>query len=97
MLRHWDAIGLLVPDHVDKLGGHRSCEPSQVDRLHPIVSLRQLGFSLEDIATILSDEVPVAELAGMLRLRRTGDEREHSLAEGTSERRSDHSGDKGRH
>ena len=44
MLRHWDTAGLLVPAHVDEYSGYRSYDPSQLERLHRIVALRQLGL-----------------------------------------------------
>lgn len=51
-LHHYDEIGLLKPSlHTDS--GHRLYEPADVSRLQRIVSLRQLGFSLEEIAGCL--------------------------------------------
>ncbi|MDK1326435.1 MerR family transcriptional regulator [Arthrobacter sp. zg-Y1143] len=32
----------------------RSFDPAQLERLHRIVALRQLGFGLEDVASILA-------------------------------------------
>lgn len=80
MLRHWDAAGLLVPAHVDASTGYRSYDPSQLERLHRIVALRQLGFGLEDIAQFLEAGVDAERLAGLLRVHRDEVEREHRLA-----------------
>jgi len=41
-----------------------------VARLNRILALRDLGFSLEQIAQLLSEDLPAAQLHGMLRLRR---------------------------
>jgi DNA-binding transcriptional MerR regulator len=70
MLRHYDAIGLLPPAVVDPLTGHRSYRAGQLARLNRVVALKDLGFTLEQVASILDDKVGVEELRGMLRLRR---------------------------
>src|SRR5690606_35077571 len=80
MLRHWDTAGLLVPAHVDEFTGYRSYDPSQLDRLHRIVALRQLGFGLEHVGTMLAEGVDADRLAGMLRVHRDAVEREHRIA-----------------
>ena len=63
MLRHWDTAGLLVPAHVDEFSGYRSYDPSQLARLHRIVALRQLGFGLEQIGTILDEGIDADRIA----------------------------------
>jgi DNA-binding transcriptional MerR regulator len=69
MLRHYDAIGLLRPAFVDQVTGYRSYEARQLSRLNRIVALKGLGFTLQQVQSILDDEVSVEELRGMLRLR----------------------------
>ncbi|MGV8885975.1 MAG: MerR family transcriptional regulator [Microbacteriaceae bacterium] len=80
MLRHWDTEGLLVPAHVDEFSGYRSYDPSQLDRLHRIVALRQLGFGLDDISSILERGVDAEHIADLLRIRRAEVEQEHQIA-----------------
>lgn len=80
MLRHWDQAGLLVPAHVDDFTGYRSYDPSQLDRLHRIMALRQLGFGLDDISTLLAEGVGPSRLATLVQERREELEREHALA-----------------
>jgi DNA-binding transcriptional MerR regulator len=70
MLRHYDAIGLLRPAHVDPVTGYRSYEARQLSRLNRIVALKDLGFNLQQVQAMLDDKVSVEELRGMLRLRR---------------------------
>lgn len=70
MLRHYDAIGLLEPVHVDPFTGYRSYEAAQLTRLNRIVALKDLGFTLEQVRSMLAEKVGVDELRGMLRLRR---------------------------
>jgi DNA-binding transcriptional MerR regulator/effector-binding domain-containing protein len=69
MLRHYDAIGLLRPAHVDPATGYRSYEAAQLARLNRVVALKDLGFTLVDVQSIVDDEVGPEELRGMLRLR----------------------------
>jgi DNA-binding transcriptional MerR regulator len=70
MLRHYDELDLLRPERVDPVTGYRSYAVSQLRSLHRLVALRDLGFGLEQIKPLLDEELPVEELAGMLRLRR---------------------------
>ncbi len=70
MLRHYDAIGLLRPARVDPHSGYRGYEAAQLSRLNRIVALKDLGFTLDQVATIVDDKVGIDELRGMLRLRR---------------------------
>lgn len=71
MLRHYDAIGLLRPAHVDPATGYRSYRAGQLSRLNRIVALKDLGFTLDEVRTIVGDSVGPEELRGMLRLRRS--------------------------
>jgi DNA-binding transcriptional MerR regulator len=70
MLRHYDAIGLLRPAHVDPVTGYRSYQAEQLSRLNRIVAIKDLGFTLEQVSTILDEKVSAEELHGMVRLRR---------------------------
>jgi DNA-binding transcriptional MerR regulator len=70
MLRHYDAIGLLTPAVVDAANGYRFYNADQLRRLNRIIALKDLGFTLQQVQSILDDQVDVAELRGMLRLRR---------------------------
>ncbi len=54
-LRHYDHIGLLVPEERSE-GRHRRYLPPDIERLYRIVSLRRLGFGLPDIAALLEGE-----------------------------------------
>ncbi len=69
MLRHYDAIGLLRPASVDRATGYRFYEAQQLSRLNRIVALKDLGFTLQQVQSILDEKVSVEELRGMLRLR----------------------------
>jgi len=69
MLRHYDALGLLEPACVDQETGYRFYEAGQLSRLNRIVALKNLGFTLQQVGSILADQVTAAELRGMLILR----------------------------
>jgi DNA-binding transcriptional MerR regulator len=79
MLRHYDAIGLLRPAYVDPATGYRSYTAVQLADLNRIVALKDLGFSLEQIATMIADDLGPAELRTMLTMRRA--QLETTLAE----------------
>jgi DNA-binding transcriptional MerR regulator len=70
MLRHYDAIGLLRPAAVDDASGYRFYEAEQLQRLNRVIALKDLGFTLVQVASMLDDKLDALELAGMLRLRR---------------------------
>lgn len=64
MLRHYDAIGLLQPAHVDGSSGYRFYEASQLARLNRVIALKDLGFTRQQVQEILDDQVSGAELRG---------------------------------
>jgi DNA-binding transcriptional MerR regulator len=64
-LHHYDEIGLLSPRE-RTAAGYRRYSPADLERLQQIVAYRELGFPLEEIATILAD----AELDAIAHLRR---------------------------
>src|SRR3954451_2420913 len=53
-LHHYDRIGLLSPSE-RTAAGYRRYAPSDLDRLHQVLVYRELGFPLEEIATLLDD------------------------------------------
>ena len=65
-LRHYDELGLLKPAHVDKFTDYRYYEIDQLPRLNRILALKDLGLSLEQIKRLLNENVPSAQLRGML-------------------------------
>ena len=63
-LHHYDRIGLLAPS-ARTAAGYRRYGPADLDRLHQVLLYRELGFPLEEIATLLDD--PSADPAAHLR------------------------------
>ena len=70
MLRHYDALDLLVPAAVDPHSGYRHYEPAQLARLNRLVTLKELGFTLEQIGPVLDADVSAPDLRAMLLMRR---------------------------
>jgi DNA-binding transcriptional MerR regulator len=70
MLRHYDSIGLLRPASVDAATGYRFYQASQLAELNRLIALKDLGFTLEQVRSIMAQTVTAAELRGMFRLRR---------------------------
>lgn len=68
-LRYYDQVDLLKPIEVDRFTGYRYYSASQLPRLHRILALRGLGFSLEQIAILLDEGISPEQMRGMLRLR----------------------------
>ena len=81
MLRHYDKLGLLVPEQIDEWTGYRYYTIQQLSRLHRIIALKDLGLSLQQISELLNqdDELPSEQLRGMLSIKRS--ELEDEMAE----------------
>lgn len=69
-LRYYDEVGLLKPTQVDPFTGYRYYSVEQLPRLNRILALKDLGFSLEQIAQVLAEELTPDQLRGMLKLKR---------------------------
>jgi DNA-binding transcriptional MerR regulator len=68
-LHHYDRIGLLSPSG-RTAAGYRRYSSADLDRLHQVLLYRELGFPLEEVATLLDD--PSADPEAHLR-------RQHAL------------------
>jgi len=53
-LRFYEEKGLFVPSFIDPATGYRYYDSEQLFRMHRILSLKQCGFSIEDIRLVLS-------------------------------------------
>jgi DNA-binding transcriptional MerR regulator len=69
MLRHYDQLGLLKPSYTNSFTSYRYYSADQLPRLNRILALRDLGFSLEQIGSMLDEDLPSEQLLGMLKLR----------------------------
>ncbi len=55
-LRFYDEAGLLKPESIDPMNGYRYYTTGQLFILHRIRSLRQIGFSIDEIREILTGQ-----------------------------------------
>jgi DNA-binding transcriptional MerR regulator len=79
-LRHYDTLGLLKPAQVDPFTGYRYYSARQLIALNRILALKEVGFSLEEIARILQDRLSTDELRGMLKAQLVRAEQEAHAA-----------------
>jgi DNA-binding transcriptional MerR regulator len=70
LLRYYDEIGLLKPIRTDLSTGYRYYSAEQLPRLNRILALRDLGLSLDQIQRMLTDNISVDEMQGMLLLKK---------------------------
>ena len=68
-LRYYDEVGLLNPSQVDRFTGYRYYSIEQIPRLNRILAFKDLGFSLEQVARLLDENLPPAQIRGMLRMK----------------------------
>jgi len=70
LLRYYDEIGLLSPEHTDPQTGYRYYSAGQLPRLNRILVLKELGLGLDQIARLLDQNTSSDEIRGMLLLRK---------------------------
>ena len=68
-LRLYDQKGLLKPAHVDAETSYRYYKAEQLSRLHRLLALKAMGFSLEQIGQLLSDDLSLSQMQAMLKLK----------------------------
>jgi Predicted transcriptional regulators len=65
-LYHYEKLKIIVPLSVDKFTNYRYYDASQMITVNKILALKDAGFSLEEIAYILNEDVAVPKLLEML-------------------------------
>lgn len=65
-LHHYEQMGLLRPAWIDRFTGYRYYTVQQLPRLNRILALKDLGFSLDEVARLLDHELSAVQLRGML-------------------------------
>jgi len=68
-LRFYEEMKLLEPMHVDPSSGYRYYSARQLPQLNRILFFKQLGFSLQEIQSLLADNIPARDLREMLESR----------------------------
>ena len=64
-LRHYEEIDLLVPEIVDRETGYRYYSVDQFQKMQGILSLKGMGFSLEEIRDLYEDETHVPSVEAL--------------------------------
>jgi DNA-binding transcriptional MerR regulator len=85
-LRHYDELGLLKPAKVDPFTGYRYYTAKQLLPLNRILALKEVGFSLEEIARTLQEKLTSDQLRGMLKAQLIRAESELRAAQSRRER-----------
>jgi len=70
MLRHYDKNGLFIPAEVDPFTGYRLYSAKQIPLLMKIISLRDAGFSVDEMEEVLSRFDDPAYMADALAKKR---------------------------
>lgn len=65
-LYHYEKLKILVPLAVDQFTGYRYYDASQMITVNKILALKDAGFSLEEIASILNEDMSTPRLLEML-------------------------------
>lgn len=69
-LRHYDEISLFRPAHSDPETGYRYYSAAQLPQLNRILALKDLGFTLDQIAHLTAAELSAETFHGMLALKK---------------------------
>jgi len=69
-LRFYDEVGLLKPTFVDTATGYRYYSANLLARLDRILAFKRLGFSLDEIALLLREDLPVEQVREALHSKR---------------------------
>ncbi|NGM80847.1 MerR family transcriptional regulator [Paenibacillus sp. 7124] len=70
MLRYYDEIGLLPPAAIDQSSGYRYYSAGQIETVHLIKSLREMGFGFPEIAEWLKESGNTRRLLDLLDMRK---------------------------
>jgi DNA-binding transcriptional MerR regulator/effector-binding domain-containing protein len=81
MLRHYDQIGLFKPACVDPISGYRAYSYEQMPQLSRIVFLRDLGFTIQEIKSMVDNHLSIEEMETKLLKRKQELEEEIKVAQ----------------
>lgn len=74
-LRYYDQLGILKPAMTDESTGYRYYYAEQLLEINRIVIFKELGFTLQQIAQLLHEDISTEQIRGMLRLKESEIER----------------------
>lgn len=58
-LRYYEKEGLLIPEYIDNYTGYRYYESRQLINISKIITLKQVGLSIEEIKKIIIEKAPI--------------------------------------
>ena len=61
-LRYYELEGLIKPSYVDEVSGYRYYESSQLLDISRIVSLKQIGLSIDEIKKVINEKEPLDDI-----------------------------------
>ena len=71
LLRYYDEIDLFKPIKSDRNTGYRYYSVRQLTQLNRIIALKDLGLALEQIKSLVREEISADEIRGMLILKKS--------------------------
>jgi effector-binding domain-containing protein len=69
-LRYYDEIGLLKPVEVDRFTGYRYYSADQLPKLNYIAALKNMGLSLDEIATLINNDLTPSQMRDIFILKK---------------------------
>jgi len=69
-LRYYDEIGLLKPVKVDQFTSYCYYSADQLPRLNYIVTLKNMGLSLEEVATLINNDLTPSQIRDIFILKK---------------------------
>lgn len=67
MLRHYEQLGLLIPDSVDEENGYRYYSENQLKQADQIKYLSHLGFTLKEIVNLFDEPMSLGDFLDQLK------------------------------
>ncbi|MCK0473736.1 MerR family transcriptional regulator [Halalkalibacter sp. APA_J-10(15)] len=89
-LRYYDKRGLLTPATIDKFSGYRYYSAEQLLTIQRIISLKNQGFTLEEIRLLLAENLTPVDVEKSFTLKQL--ELQHSIEEAQRQLKEIHSG-----
>lgn len=89
-LHYYDKRGLLTPNTIDKFSGYRYYSAEQLLTIQRIIDLKNQGFTLEEIKSLLAEDVSPVDVKTSLTAKQL--ELQHSIEEAQRQLKEIHSG-----
>jgi DNA-binding transcriptional MerR regulator len=74
-LRYYERLGLIEPEYIDPFTNYRYYTLRQIEQVNRIMALKELGFTLDQIHDLISNQIATARIELMLKLKQAEIER----------------------